>query len=241
MLSNFIKKIADKDYLLFAECSFNFISGGEQNCKVKIKTYDTNGSFMEEVSLDKIENDIHFLLYGGYMFSWLAQIIETGININRNWDNFYEKWSPMLSPLFNIKLILDDNKKAVKDLEDYSLENILSNFRRNTKNIVIEKNSMVQFKINKIHRNLLVRVVNLPISEDLEGQIYLFVILYDFFVKNYYNAHKILGYGCDILMNVSINRPFPLIANKIIETMIEDYSPDIDVKNLSTKVLDKIY
>ena len=151
----------------------------------------------------------------------------------------------MLYPLFTVEFARNSSGNLFENVKKYNLSDVLSLLDQKTKNTVIEKHSTVQFKIHKVYKQLLVRVVNIPIAQETECQIYLFVILFDFFCKKYNNAHKILGTGCDVLMNHSFNRPFPLIANKIIEVMMETAltnSGNISVMEstqLGSKVWDK--
>ncbi|MBU4369226.1 hypothetical protein KKG58_00500 [Patescibacteria group bacterium] len=111
MLTNLIKKIADKDYLIFSQCFFDFISEGERNCKIRIVNYDLNGDVQKEEDMDKIVNDFYFLLYGNYMVVWLAQIFDDVITRK---DNIFLK---KMSSIFNI--LFDLNKK-------YNLSDVLS-------------------------------------------------------------------------------------------------------------------
>jgi len=245
MFSNIINKIADRDYLLNSQCFFDFVSGGEQNCQIKILNYDLRGNIREEVDIGNLTNDLLFLLYGGYMFFWLAQILESGTGINRNDPAFWNMWGPKLNPMFTVYLERNSSGTIHESIKNYNLSDILSLFDQNTKVILTKKHSTVQFKIHKVYKNLLVRVINLPIlsvNREIDGQLYLFVILFDFFCKQYINAHKILGTGCDVLMNHSLNRPFPVIAYRIMEVMIDnpERMSDISSSELHTKVWKRI-
>jgi len=243
MFTNFLKKIADRDYLVFSECLFDFTSNGEKNCEVRIFNYDTDGNIQKEENIDQLTNDTHFLLYGGYLLFWLAQILESRTGVNRNDPAFWNKWGPVLNPLFTLGFVRDSSGAISQALSDYQLPDILAQFNQRTKMAVIDKHAIVQFKIHKVYKNSLVRVTNLPLDQEVDGQIYLFVILYDFFCKKYANAHTILGYSCDLLMSGSFNRPFPVIAYKIMESLLENPTEDMSAvvtNNLSGKVWEKI-
>jgi len=241
MFTNLIKKIVDRDYLLFSQCFFDFTSGGEQNCKIQISSYDLNGNIQKE-DIGEITNDAHFLLYGGYLLLWLAQMMENETGANRNDPAFWEKWGPIFDPLFTIGWKRNEAGKAVDDLNNYDLSNILSLFDQKTKTAVIESHAVVQFKIHKVYKALMVRVMNTPISQEIQCQKYLFVILFDFFCKNYTNAHKILGISCGVLMHHVFNKPFPVIAYKMMEVMLEnpEEMSAMDEYELHSKVWEKI-
>lgn len=199
------------DFLIFCQCFFDFSLGNEQNCKIRIIDYDLNGKAQEEVDINKIANDFIFLVYGNYMIVWLGQIFDHTI---KN-EHRFKKMFLILSILFGL-----DRK--------YSLSDALKLFDQETKSTVIKNHSSVQFKINKKTKNLLVRVVDIPITKMIEGEMYLFILLFDFFCKKYNNAHKLLCTGCGKLMkamadnNFSTSKSFQALAYEIIGTMAED-------------------
>ncbi|MDO8496242.1 MAG: hypothetical protein Q7S43_02195 [bacterium] len=247
MFTNLIKKIADRDYLLFSQCFFDFTFGGERDCKIKIIAYDLKGNIREEVDMDNLTNNLHFLLYGSYIVSWLAQIFESENGVGRVITTFWEKWGMVFDALFNVvgQTSRYDSSSGYDSSKKYNLPYVLSLFDQKTKDAVIENHATIQFKIHKVYKNLLVRAVNVPIEQEIKGQIYLFVILFDFFCKKYVNAHQILGFGCSTLKNYTNRNPHRsvrYVASKIIETMFDD--PEnmsvITWWNFDGKVLDNI-
>lgn len=183
MLGNFLKKIAGKDCLTVTEYFFNFISGGEQNCGIKVLSYDLRGDVQKEEDLDKVNNDfIFFALYGCNMVVWLGQIFDSLSSMGNN-ESLLKKLTSIINILFNPK-------------KKYDLSDALSLFSQDIKTTVIEGHATVQFKINKISKWQMVLVMNVPIGKEVECEMYLFVILFDFFCKKYANAYNLITYGC---------------------------------------------
>jgi len=209
MLGNIIKRIADKDYIIFCSFSFNFTSGGEQNCEVKIFHHDLYGEVQEEVDFKNIQDDLPFWLYGNYMVIWLGQIL----------DDLLSREEHLL--LVNICRIVNTLSRS-----SYELSDIFPLFDQKTKAAVIEKHIAIQFKFHKISKLGIVRTINAPILEDAKCQLYLFIILYDFFCKKYTNSSKLLRRGCCSLIgnlkNVKPNQQFQVEAGHISAAIAEE-------------------
>ncbi|MDP3934716.1 MAG: hypothetical protein Q8Q46_00610 [Candidatus Giovannonibacteria bacterium] len=214
MFANLLKKIADKGYLIVFQYFFDFTSEGEQNCKIKVLSYDLNGDVRKEEDLDKIDAEfkefsdfVFFTLYGSYIVVWMAQIFDNASSM-RTSDSWLKKMASIINILF------DSNKQ-------YTLSDALSLFSQETKAIAIEKHATVQFKISPSTKGTIVRVINIPLAQELECQMYLFVILFDFFCKKYANAYNLMRYGWTKIMetkreiNFSKSKSFQAIAYEV--------------------------
>ena len=78
MFSNFLKKIATKGYVLFAQTSFDYV--GEPNLKIETTTYDFAGN-KAIFNWAEIKNDAQFIgLFGGYINVWIGARYKPWIN-----------------------------------------------------------------------------------------------------------------------------------------------------------------
>jgi hypothetical protein len=179
MLTNILKQIADRDCIIFSQYFFDFTTEGERNCKIRMVTYDFNGNIQKEEQIEKLTDDFHFFIYGSYMVVWLGQIFDY-VNGRNNEEDFNKIFSIL-------KILFYENKKS------YTLSEALSLFNYRTKEAVIKNHATVQFKINKLTKGVFVRVIDAPLLQDFECQLYLFTILNDCFCKQYINAKKLLS------------------------------------------------
>jgi hypothetical protein len=177
MFTNFIKKLAYKDYINFSEFFFDFTSGGERNVNIRVVNYDLRGNIRNEQGIDKGMSDVAFWIYGANMVVWLAQILDHVAT--RRSDALFEKTNSVFNVLFS------QNQK-------YELSDALSHIGNETKRTVIEKHATVQFKIALATKGTIVVVANVPITEDILCQTYLFIILFDYFCKNHPSAYLLL-------------------------------------------------
>jgi hypothetical protein len=177
-------------------------------------TYDFNGNIQKEEQIEKITDDLHFFIYGSYMVVWLGQLFDNAISRRDNDD--FKKIYTILDVIFG------ENKKS------YTLSEALLLFNRETKEATIQKHASVQFKINKTTRGTFVRVINIPLLQEFECQLYLFVILSDFFCKQYINAKELLDFSYHVLerrigKEVSESNPCQAIAHEVTKGMIMNF------------------
>ncbi|MFB6182021.1 MAG: hypothetical protein ABEJ24_03945 [Candidatus Magasanikbacteria bacterium] len=174
-----------RGYSLFAECFFDFSGGGESGCTVKIVNHDNNN----KSKIDQFSNDLHFFTYGKYMPIWLGQIMD---GINEHEARFYKyKLRPITKILF-------------KKSEDYDLSEALSVFDEETKKMVIQNDASVKLKMQKNIQKPIVRVPAIPITNSLKGQLYLFVILFDYLCRSYEDGYKILKLACSSTLGFGV-------------------------------------
>jgi hypothetical protein len=194
MFTNFIKKLAYRDYINSSEFYFDFTSGGERNVNVQVVNYDLSGNIRNEHGIDATMADIEFWVYGANMVVWLAQILDHVAT--RRSDALFEKTNSVFNVLFN------QNQK-------YDLSAALSLVDSETKRTVIEKHATVQFKIVPATKNTIVAVTNVPVTEDILCQTYLFAILFDYFCKNHPATHMLSRDSCALLINEITSRDYP--------------------------------
>jgi len=197
MFLNLTKKILDRNLLLKYQFFFDLISGGEENYKVQVLAYDCKGDVVGEENISSISNNYEFLsLFGNHMLIWLSQMFDEAVILA---DEYFCDKIMQIIKLLTIRDFVGGK---------YNLSELLSLFDQETKMTVVKNKVSVQFKINKVNKNLFVRIMNSPILQERECQLYLFIILFDFFVKKYPNAFKLMKDSSINLFHIVLGEEF---------------------------------
>ncbi len=176
MFSNFLKKLATKDYKLFAEATFIVLEGGQ---KVEITTYDLLGVRNSVVDWKSITNDFLFLTIGcgSYVPVWIAQLID---------DTVRRKDNDFITKIFRLEDVF-----STPD-DELHFDNCYALINNQIRSLVFANNAKIRFLIHPVSKGTMVQVVNIPLLEGPLCEYFLLLRLIEYMNLRYPRSTKLL-------------------------------------------------